>query len=244
MGGGETPFSPQSFLFIFYFFVIKIYKNPGKKSVQQAIFDRKNSHSHNSRGGSGGRGRWGKPIFPTWFFLFFKFFLQFFQSIFFLNYRIWNDSKYGDETWWAHTPSIFLVFSDSWLENASALLSLTILWGTLSPAGNYYPRHKYVSHFIVLSLGDTTPTQRAYHRRPLHDSEHAECEEVSVYSVSTPLTVVLYTMEEDTRVLLPFAWEFSSVGRSAENECRIISKTTRTISFKLPEIVAYINAAL
>ena len=31
------------------------------------------------------------------------------------------------------------------------------------------------------------------------------CEGVSVYSVSTPLTVFSYTMEEDTRVLLPFA---------------------------------------
>ena len=51
------------------------------------------------------------------------------------------------------------------------------------------------------------------------------CEGVSVYSVSTPLTVFLYTMEEDTRVLLPFAWDFSSVGRSAGNECPIISKS-------------------
>ena len=95
---------------------------------------------------------------------------------------------------------------------------------------NYFSRHS------------TSPNRRPYHRRPLDDSDHAECEGVSVYSVSTPLTVFSYTMEEDTRVLLPFAWDFSSVGRSARNECRIISKTDRGISFKVSAILRNVDA--
>ena len=51
------------------------------------------------------------------------------------------------------------------------------------------------------------------------------CEGVSVYSVSTPLTVFSYPYEKRYARFTTFRVRISSVGRSAENECRIISKT-------------------
>ena len=78
-------------------------------------------------------------------------------------------------------------------------------------------RHAHdAMHANYFSRHSIPPNHRAC--IPLLDSRRLrtrECEGVSVYSVSTPLTVVLYIMEEDTRVLLPFAWDFSSVGLSA-----------------------------